>query len=508
MKNVNQITNIPILLIGCYLFLGLFILSVSDYFFWDAAILEVAILEKDFSGWRGIHTISGLEINYWYYVVIASLSEYLNLQPGLAFAILLMTWMVFLVNELGKFCCNYLDVERKNLNHLKAIIIILPIWSILASQVHHFYIFTYSLLFLGFNLFHRKSVIQKSIAIILIMLSFSNASNHVMIIALFFIPLLKQLVLKENFLQSQALVNFCSITILSLVFFLIYRDLFPASNVFDSYNKIEIISLASYFHGILVFGFWFVLSISALICSAIAGLIFAEGGRIEFKASSKTLFPILSMAILLIASAAPYILVNKHPGISDLYTWEARHAVLFFLMLAPMIIIINQAFCKSSKTTLAIFIAVTLAISSHHYFTKVYDKFYFFTLEQSLPALPPEPGFVFIETNLQFSNYLRYYDLGHVLYKKYGSIEWYSELADDVPSWANESNTIDTALQNNQFLESYSGRKLGFLVGEDLRCITTISIQSNTKDFLSVLRWSLLGDFVAAESKITSEKCS
>ena len=92
------------LLIGSILFFAFFMSILSDQFFWDAAIHEVAILENNFSGLRELTNISGLPINFWYFFLSYKLSQLLTIPAGVIFTCTLLLWMLGLVREVGIFC--------------------------------------------------------------------------------------------------------------------------------------------------------------------------------------------------------------------------------------------------------------------------------------------------------------------------------------------------------------------------------------------------------------------
>lgn len=179
----------------------------------------------------------------------------------------------------------------------------------------------------------------------------------------------------------------------------------------------------------------------------------------------------------------------------------------FFILIIPFLIQINILILKNSKTNMMIVSLLVMSIATFHHLTKVNDKFYFSILKESLPALAPKPGFVLIDSNLNFSNYLRYYDLGHIFYQKYRQIEWYVEIVDDAPSWAKEGNSLKSAYENNKFLDNYSGKKLSFLVGENLACMSTIAFEDTEIDLQKFIKWVVNKEIPALATKSIQESC-
>ena len=487
------------LLIGSILFFAFFMSILSDHFFWDAAIIEVAILENNFSGLKELTNISGLATNFWYFFLPYKLSQLLTIPAGVIFTCTLLLWMLGLVREVGIFCINNLQFNDREAYFLKCIILVLPLWNILASQVLHFYIFTYYLLFLGFNLFKSKSFLCKFLGLVCFAISFGNAANNLMVMALFTIPLIQSLASKEKKELKANIYNLIVISLFSITFFITYRAFFPAISAFEEYNSLALVDINNYIYGALVYGFWFLISIIIFSFSLLVAKLLQSKIQFNSNVNSRDILSLLATLFLLMCAAIPYIAVNKQLPTDTIQVWEARHALLFFLMLAPFIVSLNKLFLKESRLTLTVFVFFLLSISAHHHVGKVYDELYFSILEESLPDEPPNPGFILINSDLSFSNALRSYDLGNVFYKKYNAIEWHIEMADDIPGWAKDNN-----LKN-----PYLGlSKMTSLVGKNFNCVTAISIEPNEVDTHDLIDWVLYEKIPKKEAKITREDCA
>ena len=487
------------LLIGSILFFAFFMSILSDHFFWDAAIIEVAILENNFSGLKELTNISGLATNFWYFFLPYKLSQLLTIPAGVIFTCTLLLWMLGLVREVGIFCINNLQFNDREAYFLKCIILVLPLWNILASQVLHFYIFTYYLLFLGFNLFKSKSFLCKFLGLVCFAISFGNAANNLMVMALFTIPLIQSLASKEKKELKANIYNLIVISLFSITFFITYRAFFPAISAFEEYNSLALVDINNYIYGALVYGFWFLISIIIFSFSLLVAKLLQSKIQFNSNVNSRDILSLLATLFLLMCAAIPYIAVNKQLPTDTIQVWEARHALLFFLMLAPFIVSLNKLFLKESRLTLTVFVFFLLSISAHHHVGKVYDELYFSILEESLPDEPPNPGFILINSDLSFSNALRSYDLGNVFYKKYNAIEWHIEMADDIPGWAKDNN-----LKN-----PYLGRsKMSNLVGKKFNCVTAISVEPNEVDTHDLIDWVLYQKIPKTEAKITREDCA
>jgi len=487
------------LLIGSILFFAFFMSILSDHFFWDAAIIEVAILENNFSGLRELTNISGLPINFWYFFLSYKLSQLLTIPAGVIFTCTLLLWMLGLVREVGIFCIDNLQFNDREAYFLRCIILALPLWNILASQVLHFYIFTYYLLFLGFNLFKSKSFLCKFLGLVCFAISFGNAANNLMVMALFTMPLIQSLASKEKKELKANIYNLIAISLFSILFFITYRAFFPPISSFEGYNSLALVDINNYIYGALVYGFWFLISIIIFSFSLLVAKLLQSKIQFNSNVNLRDTLSLLATLFLLMCAAIPYIAVTKQPPTDTIQVWEARHALLFFLILAPFIVSLNKLFLKESRLALTVFVFFLLSISAHHHVGKVYDELYFSILEESLPDEPPKPGFILINSDLSFSNALRHYDLGNVFYKKYNAIEWHIEMADDIPGWAKDNN-----LKN-----PYLGlSKMSNLIGKNFNCVTAISIEPNEVDTHDLIDWVLYQKIPKTEAKITREDCA
>jgi len=486
------------LLIGSILFFTFFMSILSDHFFWDAAILEVAILENNFSGWRELANLSGLEINFWYFFLSYKLSQFLLIPAGIIFTCTLLLWMLGLLREVGIFCTNNLQFHYREIYFLKCIIIVLPLWNILASQVLHFYIFTYYLLFLGFNLFQSNSFLCKFLGFVCFAISFGNAANNLMVIALFAIPLIQSFASKERKEIKTNIYNLIVISLFSILFFITYREIFPPINSYEGYNSLALVGINNYIYGVLVYGYWFLISIIILTFSILIAKLLQSKIQFNLNANLRDTFSLMATLLLLMCAAIPYIAVTKQPPTDSIQVWEARHALLFFLMLAPFIVLLNKLILKESRLALIVLVLFLMSISANHYVGKVYDKFYISIIEESLPVDPPKPGFILIKSDLSFSNALRSYDLGNVFYKKYNAIEWHISLAEDIPSWAKDNYLNNPYLEQSNMLS---------LVGNKFNCITAISIEPNKAKTRELIDWVVLQKTPKTETKITREEC-
>jgi hypothetical protein len=330
-------------------------------------------------------------------------------------------------------------------------------------------------------------------------ISFGNAANNLMVMALFTIPLIQSLASKEKKELKANIYNLIAISLFSITFFITYRAFFPAISAFEEYNSLALVDINNYIYGALVYGFWFLISIIIFSFSLLVAKLLQSKIQFNSNVNLRDALSLLATLFLLMCAAIPYIAVTKQPPIDTIQVWEARHALLFFLMLAPFIVSLNKLFLKESRLTLTVFVFFLLSISAHHHVGKVYDELYFSILEESLPDEPPNPGFILINSDLSFSNALRSYDLGNVFYKKYNAIEWHIEMADDIPGWAKDNN-----LKN-----PYLGRsKMTSLVGKNFNCVTAISIEPNEVDTHDLIDWVLYEKIPKKEAKITREDCA
>lgn len=482
----------------CFFALSIFLLTSSNFFFWDAAVLEVGILEGDLSGWRDLHTEAGLEITYWYYFVVYKLSQIISGSHGILFSFLSILWVLGLAYELNKICKNYLYFDKDDGYFLICLIFILPIWNILSSQVIHFYILTYFLLFAGFNIFQLNNLFYKLIGLLFLSISFANASNHLMIIGLAILPLASRYEAKDSKGLKIAFYHFIYLSLFSVFFFLTYKELFPAIDTYDNYNKIDILNFRSYLAGIFSFGIWFIYSISIFIISSIVSKIIFKQTFSNPLFSIKSLVPIVLILGLLIFACMPYILVNKYPGIDNLHTWESRHAILFLIILIPFIVSLNRAIFGSKKNTLVIFSLIIFSFFSYQLSTKLHDRFYFTILQQSLPEEIPKPGVIGLYADLPFSNSLRHYGLSNLFYKKYNQIEWFVYITSETKA---NRNIADIQKQ-------YSGKKMQTLVGQNLICKSYIYYSEYKSTYLDMLNWFLFNQIPILEIYKVEEDCS
>lgn len=480
-----------------FILLAAFLITSSNFFFWDAAVLEVGILEGDLSGWKDIHLMAGLNINYFYYFAVFKLSQILPGSHGILFASFSIIWISALAHELGKICRKYFYFSKDDIYFLKCLIFILPIWNILSSQVIHFYVFTYYLLFAGFNLFESKNVLYKFIALFFLLISFANAVNHLMIIGLAILPLGHSFTSKDFKSLKKFLYRFIFLSLFSILVFLVYRELFQADDFYENYNKLNILSFRAYLAGIFSFGIWFIFSIFIfMISSALSRIVFNQTFNNSFF-STKSLVRILSILFLLICAATPYILVNKYPSLDNLYTWESRHAILFLIILIPFILSINKAIFGNKKNSMAIFSLIIFTFFSHHMSTKIDDRFHFSILQQSLPEEMPNPGVIELHADLPFSNSLRHYGLSNIFYKKYDRIDWFIYFQSE------ESTNYNIP----DIQKKYFGKMMQSLVGQNLVCKSTIHFSEFESTYQDKLNWLLFNAIPVLEIDKIEQDC-
>jgi hypothetical protein len=207
----------------------------------------------------------------------------------------------------------------------------------------------------------------------------------------------------KSTLKSLPILKTFVVLLAAVAHYILSRILNPTFGRYETYNAlvdpVSIGNVSSIGKSLI----WFAILLVPALFSLLFVLLVSNGNKTleSFRERiSRNQITVISLAILLLASSAPYIFVSKSPIFFEIYDWQGRHGFAFSVALAAFTVVLLQlAVPKSSRQTqrlaeyVAIFL-VTLQLGvlslgfAYKYESIEFDNRLVSELSRTLPSVP------------------------------------------------------------------------------------------------------------------------
>ncbi len=392
---------------------------------WDGVLVNYAFNIDDLSGMKNWFFESRWNLQYYLYLAVYTLSNYINISEEIIIKILVIISLVGISFEI-KYLARYLLKLPVKIAYLSSFFVLFyPAWHVLTSSVMVIHILCVWFVLLGFRLIvHHK---YRYIGLIILLISLQLNSNFMFLFFLFISEFLS-----KKFL-SVAKPSFKTLMlklITLIVLFIFYKIQFPAYGLYENYNNINFnLNMISVSMKAVFYYFLFTLPIIIL---PIFFFLF-QMKNYSKKHLQNLLIPLIIISLLIVAAIFPYSVVNKYPYYLDFFRWSYRHTLLLSIPLSLLFgfLVYQVNFKLKGKTTyimvlISLLIPFTYSFVGYYYKGKsdLYNKAFVYALKNT--NLKNE-GLVYIKLNQKESEYfssIASYELSSLFYRAYGKAGW------------------------------------------------------------------------------------
>lgn len=411
----------------------IFIVSIVSFFpmlfylgdLWDGLIIRYAFESKNPEILTAWFNESGSPLGAFVTSSLYWISSYLPLHHKLFLNLfiygmtLAAAWQIF-----------YLCKEKFAFSQLASTVaamlyIVNPSWHILTSSIFVFIPLWNFFGLIGIRLLlSDKAVLHHVVGALLLCFSMHYAANPML-----FLPLLAYFFIGLGPERAQLKGMFW--ILFAVAYFVTFRQLFPASNLYATYNKItsqHLLDIELY----LAFGRFIAehyLYLPILVLLTLPKL-----------KSTTQIIRLLFFVCLLVSSIIPFVVVNK--VVSGDIDWTSRVTVNLTIAIAFFsAFLINEYSSKPSKIMISIGMTVVLLslyvnlINGYSEKIKalMYQETYVNALKDGYPSL--EPGLIYTKNTSYYAPDL--YELNYYFYSAYGDAHWFITMDKD-PQFAHQ----------------------------------------------------------------------
>lgn len=418
---------------------------------WDGVLIEYASEIRDYTGLKSWFFESTWYLQYYFVSSLIRFSELCGISYKNLNAITTLIIMIILLREVFIF-----SERQVGLNKLSAQLAVIfaatfPAWSSLLSSVLTFHLCCTAVGLLGIRATHESSLKKKIPGFIAVFLAYSLQSQLV------FLPILSYAYdagknrRSRNFFPYPSTETLLTL-LLSGVFYICVKLIFPPTGIFETYQTFIIGSLAGIPPFILrgVHYLTYLIPISAAIfLYVVFAVTFPEQQKNtpEFAGDEEKYprYVLLWVLVLLFAGAFPYMAVGKSSIIWDVNDWNGRQAFLLILPLSVLISLLLQMLHESAGKKLlknliiaigCFVLAINLTLLLCGVFAKHSRQSFFTHLQEIIRSKESElsPGLLQIVVKDHPPTVFEFYEPNFVMYKATGNSHWWARIGDQAES--------------------------------------------------------------------------
>jgi hypothetical protein len=306
----------------------------SSHDMWDGASIAYGTTINDLTGIHNWFYESALYGQFWEIFALQSISSSFGIKYLLVSNVFISVIFLLLLHECFLLAKNYLLLPK----FWSVIVVLLiassPLWQLLMSSVLSFYLMCITVAMVGVRLSHNQNSILRLVGLLLLIISFYYKA------ILVFGPVLSYLYdTSKN--PKHAKIVFPSVTTLKIffcgvAFFVILKLFFPQTGQYLFYNSIPLMfAIKSFSVAILQFSTFLILPSLILFISVVGSFLFLPSRLNISKLGRTDNFKrvLIALILLLIASALPFAVVDRHAHFWQIFSWSGRHGFVVIVAL-------------------------------------------------------------------------------------------------------------------------------------------------------------------------------